>query len=489
MELIEARDRQVLAWHQLLRTTNAVLVGDESDARPGEAKIHAWDIAFDGLSPQMLLLADISGWAEAEPTAQRAIHGYLNNNHRTMDTLSRTHPVATLGIALKLKSTKYFEKAAQRISNVTGAEINFIGSRRPKLVELHVMDWLALEKSDFTTFLNRSERDLLAAINSLGIILSTSIGVVPEFQAWLSARIADGLGGQKHQYVALYQGTARWHFWNVVLWQHDRLEDFCSYITYDENELDRIAARVTEVFRQAQVSIEGELEGCLKLQSPKNTSSLETIFGSPKSKTICSTCGTPLKSQTALLEHNRSKHFKKKAGFRSTSSRVASEGVKIVKLPPSAYTYEPRKLSKRDRLFGPMRFAADGEDLIVMYDTGCAWTMINRAILQRYAPHVRIRKLSTPVTWEGFHSVSWTDEYAVLTMFVPATCRGKIILVELTQQVYVDDTMTTDMLIGMDIMGPQFLTINMQKNEVTLLHTKGARFQVFDTARQARQAG
>lgn len=77
--------------------------------------------------------------------------------------------------------------------------------------------------------------------------------------------------------------------------------------------------------------------------------------------------------------------------------------------------------------------------------------------------------MATPITVRGIGTAQYmTDEYAIVPFMFEGTQRGQPILARFWREVHLVDNLKANLLIGIDVMGPELVTIDMGQKKVIL---------------------
>ena len=118
-------------------------------------------------------------------------------------------------------------------------------------------------------------------------------------------------------------------------------------------------------------------------------------------------------------------------------------------------------------------------------DTGCPMSMGDRVFLKRLVPSFSTKKHTAPITLRGIGSNRHsTDEWITLSFFMKGeTPEGKPVMIKFTRDIHVVDNLKANLLIGMDILGPEGVVIDLPQEKVILTKCGNVAVPVQATAR------
>lgn len=102
------------------------------------------------------------------------------------------------------------------------------------------------------------------------------------------------------------------------------------------------------------------------------------------------------------------------------------------------------------------------------FDSRTGVTLVGRESFQKQAgPRISIRTMATPITVRGIGTTQHkTDEYAIVPFMFEDTQRGQPVLARFWREVHLVDELKANLLIGIDIMGPELVTVDMGQKKV-----------------------
>ena len=118
-------------------------------------------------------------------------------------------------------------------------------------------------------------------------------------------------------------------------------------------------------------------------------------------------------------------------------------------------------------------------------DTGCPMTMIDRAFLKRRIPTFEMKVHESPITLRGIGSNRHaTTEWTTLGFYMDGESEaGDSVTIKITRDFHIVDNLKANMLIGMDVLGPEQVTIDLPRNRVIFGSCNNVSVPVQTTAR------
>lgn len=104
------------------------------------------------------------------------------------------------------------------------------------------------------------------------------------------------------------------------------------------------------------------------------------------------------------------------------------------------------------------------------FDSGAGITLVDREFFRRQAGHkISICTMATPITVRGIGITKHaTDEYAIVPFMFEGTQKEQSVLAKFWREVYLVDNLKANLLIGIDIMGPELVVVDMGRKRVIL---------------------
>lgn len=116
-------------------------------------------------------------------------------------------------------------------------------------------------------------------------------------------------------------------------------------------------------------------------------------------------------------------------------------------------------------------------------DTGCTMSLIDTAFLMKHAPKAEIKRMPTPMNVRGLgdkrHDAS---EYTKLEMYSPGD-KGTAVI---ERELHIVDNLSADVLIGVDILKPEGMVIDLDQNILTIRSCEGLSVPINVSSRGSR---
>ena len=118
-------------------------------------------------------------------------------------------------------------------------------------------------------------------------------------------------------------------------------------------------------------------------------------------------------------------------------------------------------------------------------DTGCPMSMADRLFLKRLMPSYKIEKHEAPITLRGIGTNRYsTNEWTTVSFFMKGkTPEGKPVMIKFTHDIHVVDNLKANLLVGMDILGPEGVIIDLPNESVIFSRCGNVSVPVQATAR------
>jgi len=102
-------------------------------------------------------------------------------------------------------------------------------------------------------------------------------------------------------------------------------------------------------------------------------------------------------------------------------------------------------------------------------DTGCSMTLIDRALLQRLLPDLKLSRLSSPISVRGLgDAMHQSSEYARISITIDGTLDEKLATSILTMEVHIVDNLRANLLIGNDVIVPERMKLDPASQRMTI---------------------
>ena len=208
---------------------------------------------------------------------------------------------------------------------------------------------------------------------------------------------------------------------------------------------------------------------------------VENLFAT-SSEHSCSQCKDVFPSRNKLFAHLRATHFKDKTKAKNDAKTDTPTPTQTSSMPPkigqakiirsTATRNTDIAHAFRNCHYAVLRIALtpDGALHEVCPDTGCTMSVIDRNFLAKAYPQAKITKLPFPVPVQGIgNQVHQCDEFVKLNIHVPGVLPdGTNAIGVLNRGARIVDNLRANMLIGMDILGPEEATIDLAKKVLQL---------------------
>ena len=221
--------------------------------------------------------------------------------------------------------------------------------------------------------------------------------------------------------------------------------------------------------------------------------SVESNFiatGPTKSRFKCRKCQEAFKSNNLLHRHLRSGLHPKASAPVPEERSVAGNAV------PSTSTPEVIRSASTDTpvegyAFRGFHYVTAMVQLFFLgllfdlcFDTGCTMSLIDRKFLRDNHPTAEVKKMPTPMTVKGIgtkkHNAS---EYVKIRMYLPGKDNA-VALIE--REFHVVDDLTAKALIGIDIMKPEGIVIDLEKDIMKIGACQNLEVPIVVTPRGSR---
>ena len=102
----------------------------------------------------------------------------------------------------------------------------------------------------------------------------------------------------------------------------------------------------------------------------------------------------------------------------------------------------------------------------VCLDTGCTMSLVDCGFFQQQCPDTKINTMPTPMEVRGIESVAHNaNQFALMDIYLQGT-DGCVALIQ--REVHLVDELKANMLIGIDILAPEDVSINLSKQEAII---------------------
>lgn len=108
-----------------------------------------------------------------------------------------------------------------------------------------------------------------------------------------------------------------------------------------------------------------------------------------------------------------------------------------------------------------VKFTMTGPLHTICLDTDCTMSLIDRVFLAKEIPEATIRRMASSISVRGIGTTNHsTNEYVLLDIYIPGT-DGRIAHIQ--RELHIVEELRANVLIGIDIMGPEGITPDMRK--------------------------
>ena len=216
-----------------------------------------------------------------------------------------------------------------------------------------------------------------------------------------------------------------------------------------------------------------------KQEDPDPSDTVESNFVSavPASKFTCRRCQQTFTSNNLLHRHLRSGHTNETSlvvepatSTKTPATRTANSDVAPSKpLTPQVICSTSTDQPVEGYAFRGFHYVTAMVQLFFLgllfdlcFDTGCTMSLIDRKFLRENHPDAEIKKMPTPMTVKGIGSKRHeASEYVRIKMYLPSK-NGSVALLE--RELHVVDNLTAKALIGIDIMKPKGIIVDLQND-------------------------
>ena len=106
---------------------------------------------------------------------------------------------------------------------------------------------------------------------------------------------------------------------------------------------------------------------------------------------------------------------------------------------------------------------------VICVDSGCTMSLMDRKFCAVSLPGLEIKKTKMPINVRGIGSARHTtEEYALIDMWVPGHQNGKKCIAHIRREVHFVDNLRAKMLMGMDILGPERMIVDIGSETLTI---------------------
>lgn len=234
--------------------------------------------------------------------------------------------------------------------------------------------------------------------------------------------------------------------------------------------------------------------------------SYHATVGKMGEKPTCRGCQKDFPSNNLLHTHLKTKACKKRAFPRKVETRakvnrspevaeeappevvehpIPQEQLELIESSAHALPMNGMAFRSWHYLTGLFSLARDAPPESGCLDTGCPMSMGDRMFLKRLIPGFAPKKHDAAITLRGIgpnrHS---TIEWTTVSFFMKGeTPQGKTVMIKFTRDIHVVDNLKANLLIGMDILGPEGVIVDLPKSKVIFTKCGEVAVPVQATAR------
>ena len=109
-------------------------------------------------------------------------------------------------------------------------------------------------------------------------------------------------------------------------------------------------------------------------------------------------------------------------------------------------------------------------------DSGCTMSLIDRSHLVTKAPNyeTKIKSMVNPVKVRGIGEATLaSNEYISLGFHIPGSLEGKPVTARLVRDIHIVDNLQAKVLLGMDFLGPERMTLDFEKRKLSIGSCQG----------------
>lgn len=129
-------------------------------------------------------------------------------------------------------------------------------------------------------------------------------------------------------------------------------------------------------------------------------------------------------------------------------------------------------------------FAWQGSSYTVCVDTGCTMTLFDRKFLNDLALGLTIKKARALISVRGVGTARHlTDDYLLMDLYIKGSVDGRESIAHIRREVHIVDNLKAKLLLGMDIMTPERMIVNLDTKQLTLNSCRGLTTNLGVTAR------
>ena len=128
-----------------------------------------------------------------------------------------------------------------------------------------------------------------------------------------------------------------------------------------------------------------------------------------------------------------------------------------------------------------VKFTLTGPLYTICLDTGCSMSLIDRNFLLKEISEAVIRQMASSISVRGIGTINHnTHEYVLLDIYIPGIDRR---IARIRREVHIVEELRANILVGVDIMGPEAITIDIGKKTAVIHSYNGIPIPLSITAR------
>ena len=132
-----------------------------------------------------------------------------------------------------------------------------------------------------------------------------------------------------------------------------------------------------------------------------------------------------------------------------------------------------------------VKFAISGDLHTICLDTGCTMSLIDRAFLAKEIPRAIIQKMASPISVRGIGSTDHkTNEYVLLDFYILHKDNRTA---HLRRELHVVEELHANILIGIDIMGPEGIVLDVNSKTAIIKSCDEITTQLTVTPRSSQR--
>ena len=153
---------------------------------------------------------------------------------------------------------------------------------------------------------------------------------------------------------------------------------------------------------------------------------------------------------------------------KSSTQKVIKSTINLNQKIGTEYGFKRREYATRMVSFSETKDFFNPESCC--FNSGAGITLVDQQFFERQiSPKISICIIATPITIRGIGTTQHTtDEYAIIPFMFEGTQKEELVLAKFWQEVYLIDNPNVILLIGIDIMGPELVVVDIGQKKVIL---------------------